>query len=82
MNEDDFKEKFEALTEGMQLEKLYDQMADRADIARRVAQHAGEVYKAARASGLPRGLAAHLASSYWDSEMSPVSNTFIIGGQG
>lgn len=79
--DEELNKQFEALTEGMALEKLYAQMADRADIARKVAMHAGEVYKEARQSGLPRSLSLLLAKGYWDSEMSPVT-TYLVGGEG
>ncbi|MEU0912180.1 hypothetical protein [Streptomyces althioticus] len=78
MDEQDYEDKFEELTEGMALEKLYDQIANRADIARFVIRQTASVYRMARRAGLPRRLSAELARSYWSTEMSPI-NTYVIG---
>lgn len=81
MEQEQFDDRFAALTDSLSLEKLYDQMADRADIARKVALHAAELYKLSREAGLPRHLADFMTKSYWNTEMGPV-NAYVIGGEG
>ena len=80
-NEDNYKEQFEALTEGMEYEKLLDQLAERAELARIVARHSAEVYKAGRESGLPRDTAGQMAMAYFQFEITP-SSVYMIEGEG
>ena len=82
MTDDNFNEKFEALAEGLEYEKIYDALADRANLIRVVAMHAADVYKAARKAGLPRKVAAAMARDYFDYETTP-SSYFLVGkGEG
>ena len=82
MTDDNFNEKFEDLTEGMRMEKVYDNLADRANLIRVVAMHAADVYKTARKAGLPRRVAAAMARDYFDIETTP-SSYFLVGkGEG
>jgi hypothetical protein len=76
-----YEEAFKDLTEGIEIEKIFDKLALRGDFARMTAVHCGAVYKAAREAGLSRQMAAYMAKSYWDFEMSP-STAYIIGDQG
>lgn len=75
MDEKDYNKKFESLTEGMKFEKLYDDLADRAEIVRRVAMHCGAVYWTARKAGLPRKVAAGMARDYFAYETG-----FVMSG--
>jgi hypothetical protein len=77
MDEKDYKEQFEALASGLELEKAYDALADRAELARTLAMHCGRIYKTARAAGLSRSLSAGLACDYWTHEMTP-ENVYIV----
>lgn len=79
MDENDYKQKFEALTESLEYEQIYDRLADRAQFVRVLAMHCGEIYKAAREAGLPRRTAAALAREYFNYEMSP-AGYYVIGG--
>jgi hypothetical protein len=80
-NEDNYNEQFEALTEGMQYEKLLDEMANRAHLAQIIARHSAEIYKAGREAGLPRDAAGQMALSYFQFETSP-SAIYMVGGEG
>lgn len=79
MDENNYKDQFEALTENMKLEKLFDDLVNRAELARVIAMHSAEVYKAARKAGLPRKAAAYMARGYWDYETQP-SSVYMIEG--
>ncbi|WP_371666025.1 hypothetical protein OG306_33400 [Streptomyces sp. NBC_01241] len=69
--DENYKDQFEALTEGLKYEKLYDALADRAELARVAAMHSAEIYKTARKAGLSRKLAGAMAKDYWDYEVKP-----------
>lgn len=80
MDENNVNEEFDALTEGVKLEKMFHDLAGRAEFARMTAMHAASVFKAARKNGLPRPLAMTVAKEYWDSEMH--GPTVVIIGEG
>ena len=82
MTDDNFNEKFEDLTESMRLEKVYDSLADRANLVRVIAMHAADVYKAARKAGLPRKVAAAMARDFFINENTPASYFLIGNGEG
>lgn len=82
MNEDDYKEQFEALTDGMEHEKLLDELADRANLARLIAMHSAQVYKAGREAGLPRETAGQMAMAYFRFEITPSNVYFLEGDEG
>lgn len=73
MDENNIKAQFEEMTENMKLEKLFDDLANRAELARVIAMHSAEIYKAGRKAGLPRRQAAYMAKSYWDYEVLPAN---------
>jgi hypothetical protein len=79
MDDDKYKEQFEALTEGMEYEKMLDRLAGRAELARIIARHSAEVYKAGRDAGLPRATAGQMAIFYFQFEITP-SSVYVIGG--
>lgn len=81
MDESNYKDQFESLTEGLVYEKMYDKLADRAEFVRVLAMHCGEIYKAARESGLPRKTAAAMARDYFAFETTP-SGMYVVGGRG
>lgn len=76
MDEESYKEQFEALTGGMAIEKVYDQLAERADVIRFLTAHCGEIYKSARKAGLNRKTSRYMAREYFRSEMSSGSNYY------
>lgn len=82
MDENSYNEQFEELATGLKAEQVYDQLADRAEIVRLVAMHAGEVYKAARQARLPRAVAERMAMDFFTSETAPTGVYFISGGEG
>jgi len=73
-----FEEQFKNLTEGIEVEQVYDKLTLRGDLARLVALHSAEVYKAARQGGLSRAMATYMAKSYWDYEMQP-TEVYMVG---
>lgn len=79
MDEDNYKEQFQALAAGLEVEKLYDKLADRAEFVRVLAMHCGSIYKTARSAGLPRKVAAVMAKEYFLFEVTP-SGVYVIGG--
>jgi len=82
MDENSYKAQFDSLTEGMELEKLYDKLADRAEFARNIALHSAEIYKSARKAGLSRKLARAMAKDYWDYEVKPsTAPVYIYEGE-
>lgn len=81
MNEDYLK-KFEAISENLELEKLYDQLAERADIVTQLVLHTAHLYKTAVEAGLPEAIADRLALKFYDSEMVPVTVYQIDGEVG
>ncbi|WP_395759516.1 hypothetical protein OIE82_27325 [Streptomyces althioticus] len=82
MDEQDYEKQFEALTDGMKTEKLYDALAERANLVRVIAMHAASVYKTARRAGLPRKVAAAMARDYFDYETTPTSYYLVGKGEG
>lgn len=71
----DIDQAFNELTEEMVYEKLFEDLANRATVVGVIAQHCGNIYKAARKAGLPRRVAAWMAMSYFRFETT-------IGSQG
>jgi Ni,Fe-hydrogenase III large subunit len=80
MDEEKYEEQFRALTGVMEYEKMLDRLAERAELARIIARHSVEVYKAGRAAGLPRATAGQMAISYFQFEITP-SSVYVIGGE-
>ncbi|MFD5069180.1 hypothetical protein ACFWNC_14800 [Streptomyces sp. NPDC058369] len=64
-------QKFDELTSDMRLEKLLQDLVNRADVAQIVAKLSARIYKAARKEGLPRSAAMLMARDYWDYEIKP-----------
>jgi hypothetical protein len=82
VNEDNYKEQFESLATGLEMEKLYDKLADRAEFVRVLTMHCGEIYRTARRAGLPRKTAEAMAREYFDFETTPSSVYVVDGGEG
>lgn len=80
MDENNINEEFDALTESVKLEKLFQDLANRAELAQLIAVHSARVYKAARKSGLPRREAGYMAKEYWNYEVRP-ADVFVIEGE-
>lgn len=78
MDEQEYEKQFEALTDGMKTEKLYDALAERANLVRVIAMHAASVYKTARAAGLPRGLCERMSLEYFKFEVTPSTNDVYV----
>ncbi|MEU0952839.1 hypothetical protein ABZ353_10925 [Streptomyces niveus] len=78
MDESSYKDQFESLTRGMAVEKIYDRLADRAELVRVMTMHCGEIYRTARKAGLPRKVAAGMAREYFSYEMTP-SGYYVVG---
>lgn len=82
MDENSYRAQFESLASGLEMEKLYDKLADRADLVRAVVIHCGDIYKAARKAGLPRRTAAAMAKYYFEYETTPAGVYVVGGGEG
>lgn len=78
MDENDYKNKFEALTEGMKYEQIYDALEERVNFVKKLTMHCGEIFKTAREAGLPRGLAERMALEYFQYETTPSSGMYVI----
>jgi hypothetical protein len=78
MEDEKYNEQFKALTNGLEFEKIYDALAERADFVRKLTQHCGEIYKAARSAGLPRGVAEQMAMGYFKYEITPSTGMYVI----
>lgn len=81
MDDDKIKAEFDEMTESMKVEKLFDDLADRAEAARIIAMHAATIYKTARKAGLPRRQAAYMAKEYWDYEVKPANVMWLEEGE-
>lgn len=77
VDEDDYDNEFEAMTECLTYEKIYDRLADRAEFVRVLAMHCADIYKSARQGGLPRKTARAMAMGYFDYETTP--SGFFVG---
>ena len=77
MDENDYKNKFEALTEGMKYEQIYDALEERVNFVKKLAMHCGEIFKTAREAGLPRGVAERMALEYFQYETTP-SGMYVV----
>lgn len=80
MDENSYNDEFDALTEGLKYEKVYDDLAERAQFVRVLAMHCGEIYKTARKAGLPRRTAAGMAREYFSFETAP-AGIYLTGGE-
>ena len=78
MNEDDYKKKFEALTDGLKYEKVYDALVERVTFVRQLTMHCGEIYKTARVAGLPRKVAQRMALDYFQYETTPSAGMYVV----
>lgn len=81
MDENKYEEQFKDLTKGMEFEKIYDALADRAEFIRVLAMHCGEIFKTARKSGLPRAVSERMAMEYFNYEVQPAGVTYLVGGE-
>lgn len=82
MEENNYNEQFKDLTKGMEVEKIYDALAERAEFVRVLTLHCGEIFKAARESGIPRAIAERMAMEYFNYEVQPAGVTYLVGGEG
>jgi len=80
-NEKDYEKQFEELATGLEIEKAYDRLATRAEFIRALAMHCGDIYQAARDSGLPRGVSERMAMEYFEYELKPTPIVVMEGGQ-
>jgi len=81
MDEKDYEKQWEELAEGFQIEKAYDRLATRAEFVRVLAMHCGDIYQAARESGLPRGVSERMAMEYFNFEIKPTSVVVVEKGE-
>jgi Ni,Fe-hydrogenase III large subunit len=82
MDEEQYEERFKELATTLETEKFLDRLAERAEVVRVIAMHAGAVYKVARQAGLPRRVAAAMARNYFDYETNPPGVYLVSGGEG
>jgi len=80
MDDSKYNEQFKALTDGLEFEKIYDAIAARSELVRRVVVHCAVIHKQARQSGLPRGVSERMAMEYFNYEIQPAGLYVIEEG--
>lgn len=75
---DDYNSKFEAMTENMAIEQIYDQLAERAEMMKHIVRHSSEIWKEAVEVGLPKAVADRLVLKYFDFETAAPPGVTVI----
>ncbi|KQX43505.1 hypothetical protein ASD97_25875 [Streptomyces sp. Root63] len=69
--EDDYEKKFQALTQPVEKEGIYEKLSERAQFLQVLAVHCAMIYKVGRKAGLSRQMSRYMAREYFRFEMTP-----------